>query len=117
MGGGFQLAAASAQATATMRPISTQSSSVNKRGVRRSNSWFSTALEFGPFLVRPEHLLMLASASGLVLALHLALYRSRAGLALRAGPALVAVVVAAGSLFHTILRALMRQASGKSVMA
>ena len=43
-----------------------------------------TALEFGPFLVRPEHLLMLASASGLVLALHLALYRSRAGLALRA---------------------------------
>lgn len=38
----------------------------------------------GAFLLRPDHLIMLAAALGLTAALHLLLYRSRFGLALRA---------------------------------
>jgi branched-chain amino acid transport system permease protein len=38
----------------------------------------------GEFLLRPDHLVMLAAALGLTAALHLLLYRSRFGLALRA---------------------------------
>jgi branched-subunit amino acid ABC-type transport system permease component len=41
-------------------------------------------LEFGPFMVRADHLIMLACALALAAALHLALYRTRFGLALRA---------------------------------
>ena len=41
-------------------------------------------LEFGPFLVRIDHLIMLACALALAAAVHLALYRTRFGLALRA---------------------------------
>jgi branched-chain amino acid transport system permease protein len=41
-------------------------------------------LEFGPFLVRIDHLIMLACALALAAAVHLALYRARFGLALRA---------------------------------
>jgi branched-subunit amino acid ABC-type transport system permease component len=41
-------------------------------------------LELGPFMVRMDHLVMLAVALALAAAIHLALYRSRFGLALRA---------------------------------
>jgi branched-subunit amino acid ABC-type transport system permease component len=41
-------------------------------------------LTFGPFLLRLDHLLMLASALGLTVGLYLVLYHSRFGLALRA---------------------------------
>ena len=41
-------------------------------------------LAFGPFLVRIDHLIMLASALGLAAAVHLTLHRTRFGLALRA---------------------------------
>ena len=41
-------------------------------------------LAFGPFLVRVDHLIMLASALGLAAAVHLTLHRTRFGLALRA---------------------------------
>jgi branched-chain amino acid transport system permease protein len=41
-------------------------------------------LELGPFLIRPDHLIMLACALALAAAMHLALYRARFGLALRA---------------------------------
>jgi branched-chain amino acid transport system permease protein len=41
-------------------------------------------LEFGPFLVRVDHLIMLACALALAAAVHIALYRTRFGLALRA---------------------------------
>jgi branched-chain amino acid transport system permease protein len=41
-------------------------------------------LEFGPFMVRADHLIMLACALALATALHLTLYRTRFGLALRA---------------------------------
>ena len=41
-------------------------------------------LAFGPFLVRVDHLIMLASALGLAAAVQLTLHRTRFGLALRA---------------------------------
>jgi branched-chain amino acid transport system permease protein len=41
-------------------------------------------LDLGPFLVRVDHLVMLLCALGLAAAVHLALYRTRFGLALRA---------------------------------
>jgi len=41
-------------------------------------------LEFGPFLVRVDHLIMLVCALALAAAVHIALYRTRFGLALRA---------------------------------
>ena len=41
-------------------------------------------LKFGPFLIRPDHLIMLACALALAAAMHLVLYRARFGLALRA---------------------------------
>jgi branched-chain amino acid transport system permease protein len=42
------------------------------------------ALTLGPFLLRADHLIMLVCALALTAAIHLALYRSRFGLALRA---------------------------------
>ena len=42
------------------------------------------AVEFGPFMVRVDHLIMLACALALAAGLHLTLYRTRFGLALRA---------------------------------
>lgn len=44
----------------------------------------SAPLTLGPFLLRLDHLIMLAGALGLTLGLYLVLYRSRFGLALRA---------------------------------
>jgi branched-chain amino acid transport system permease protein len=41
-------------------------------------------LEWGPFLLRPDHLIMFGSAVGLTAAIQIALYRTRFGLALRA---------------------------------
>lgn len=41
-------------------------------------------LELGPFLIRTDHLIMLACALALAAAMHLVLYRARFGLALRA---------------------------------
>jgi branched-subunit amino acid ABC-type transport system permease component len=41
-------------------------------------------LEWGPFLLRPDHLIMLASALGLTAGVQIAIYRTRFGLALRA---------------------------------
>src|SRR6266849_6464794 len=41
-------------------------------------------LEWGPFLLRPDHLIMLGSALGLTAGIQIALYRTRFGLALRA---------------------------------
>jgi len=41
-------------------------------------------LEWGPFLLRPDHLIMFASAVGLTVGIQIALYRTRFGLALRA---------------------------------
>ncbi len=43
-----------------------------------------TPLQLGPFLLRIDHLIMLVCALGLAAAVHLALYRTRFGLALRA---------------------------------
>jgi len=43
-----------------------------------------TPLEWGPFLLRPDHLIMFGSAVGLTAAIQIALYRTRFGLALRA---------------------------------
>jgi branched-chain amino acid transport system permease protein len=41
-------------------------------------------LEWGPFLLRPDHLIMFGSAVGLTAGIQFALYRTRFGLALRA---------------------------------
>jgi branched-subunit amino acid ABC-type transport system permease component len=41
-------------------------------------------LMLGPYLIRPDHLIMLLCAAALTVALHFVLYRSRFGLALRA---------------------------------
>jgi branched-subunit amino acid ABC-type transport system permease component len=43
-----------------------------------------TPLEWGPFLLRPDHLIMFGSAVGLAAGIQIALYRTRFGLALRA---------------------------------
>ncbi len=70
-------------------------------------------LEFGPFLVRVDHLIMLVCALALAAAVHLVLYRARFGLALRA---IIGNPVAAHLVGINVRRAVLLAFAGASAI-
>jgi branched-subunit amino acid ABC-type transport system permease component len=70
-------------------------------------------LEFGPFLVRIDHLVMLVCALALAAAVHLVLYRARFGLALRA---IIGNPVAAHLVGINVRRAVLLAFAGASAI-